>query len=177
MRLKITLALLVASGLGPLFATEPSPKSSTVTLPIETYHEYLEMKRRPSVTVIDEVILSGRLSDGRLSVRLRGEASGTRPTAQIFELPEGTRLRKCGGEALITRSENGYVLLPKSDRFTASCELTMNVQEALSIQFSPAVMDVRAEVPDASVAEEPSSKAGIHLLLSRKAQALSRRQS
>ena len=154
-RLVLTMCLLWVGHVLP--AGAETGDHATVTIPIETYHEYLDMKKRPALTIIEEVAVSGRLADGKLRLQIRGRSSGTPTAIDFIQLAESTRLRRCEGNALISRAESGYTLLPQSDRLAGSCELLLGQQESVSLQFGRSIMDVRATITDASVTEQVRS--------------------
>ena len=172
-RLVLTMCLLWVGHVLP--AGAETGDHATVTIPIETYHEYLDMKKRPALTIIEEVAVSGRLADGKLRLQIRGRSSGTPTAIDFIQLAESTRLRRCEGNALISRAESGYTLLPQSDRLAGSCELLLGQQESVSLQFGRSIMDVRATITDASVTEQVSQQGGLRLLLTRKAPMQARR--
>jgi hypothetical protein len=163
-----TLLLLFA------FRASAEEKSSTVTLPVDVYKEYLELKKRPAVTLIDEVAVSGKLADGHLNLKAHGQMSGNSPAVEFLDLPETTRLRQCEGSALIYKADKGYVLLAKAEKFSVSCDLAFRQVESLTLQFSKNVLDVRSAISDASVVEQPAGTGQIHLAITRRSPSVAR---
>ncbi len=126
------------------------------------------MKRRPSITVVDEISLAGKLSEGKFTLRIKGQATGTPSMVEWMNAPENSRIRRCEGNILVYRSERGYSFVPKGEKFFATCEFLFRQQESLMLEFTKAVIDVRPDINDAQVTEQSTGDGGLRMVFSRR---------
>ncbi len=136
-----------------LFASAPAGGEAAphVTLPLD---DYLEMKKRldsPSVTTLEEVVLSGDMkSDSGVTVTFRGSASGLRPAREVLEQNESFSLSSCEGSAILSTHGNQISLIPQKERFQLTCRLLARQKAEITLALLGA-LSVRSTVQGAEL--------------------------
>ncbi len=162
------LALSFAFSASPLRAIE----KGEVTLPIEEYQKLIELRKKPAVTSLDTVILSGELKNKRLALEIRGQSSRKAEAKTWLQAPSSARLVNCQGNGMVYRVDSGYSLLPQGPQIQIRCHLRFSGQERLELKFGSAVLDVQTRIKDAEVQERIERDGTFKLTLQRKLKVL-----
>ncbi len=130
-----------------LFSTFALAESvSKVTIPVEEYIRLRETSELPSLTIIENILISGEYGK-TLKLTVSGASAGKPVVAPFLELSRAN-LYDCKGNAVLKRENGQLALLPLSSRFQLSCSLSfLNWNEA-NLTFLNALY-VKADVTGA----------------------------
>lgn len=152
LRKAILLSLLGAAALGTradTTATPPAPQGSPrVTLPLAEYERLHRLDERASVTVVDILQLGGTFQSRNLTVSFSGRSSGKLPAEEVLGADEGIFVYGCAGDGIVSRSDQGFMLMPLAPKFEVKCRLAVRGTDRLELKLSRSVLWVESAVSD-----------------------------
>lgn len=140
--IKLMTVLLIALVCKTGHADQKAP--SSVTVPIDDFMRLRELDEKPSLTVIEEVSVTGTFEKS-LKISITGSSSGRATSIDFARKDESFSLHNCSGSGLLHSNGRNLAILPQASRFKLSCDIDVRSWTQIQMTFLNSLF-VRSQV-------------------------------
>lgn len=132
---------------------------SHVSVPLVEYERLIS---RRSVTVVENLRVSGSFATRDLMMTLSGRSTGQLPRVEILTAPSGLWIYGCDGDAIVGRTGEAFEVVPLQPRFVVRCRLALSGSDRVQLDTTPSVLWVESQVSDGELVSTVSEGSQRH---------------